>query len=152
MISMVLISCGISSDDSLSPSSTISQLGDFQLTANVDGTEYVANETSVVKLLPTSPVSVIVGLGLEGDIRLSVPLETSTSTGTFTVLDDDIALSYVVGETLWVANDIAGSGTIFISENTDKYMTGTFFFTGVNQEDQTEKEVTEGSFKSEKLN
>lgn len=142
----IFTSCGESTSEDMSSD-------DFHFTVKIDGTEYT-NSDAIVSANPDQDGELfkISGNKIPGeDSWIVLNLIGPTREGTFTVPSDEISLFHTTDSRVWGANFEGGSGTITISKNTAEYMIGIFFFTGVNLDDNSVMEFTEGSFKAEKF-
>ncbi|WP_033957412.1 DUF6252 family protein [Psychroserpens jangbogonensis] len=146
LLTLVLSSCS-SNDDS-----TNSEQSNYYLTAKVDGVNFSIDIVTVSTLADETDFYVISGVGENTSIGLT--LESPISVGTFTTgVAEIVALTYQTNSPFVVfgASQDVGSGTITITENNANYIKGTFSFTGINQLDNSTKEISEGAFKAVKL-
>lgn len=147
LLFITIVSSSCSSDDDSNPG----QDG-YYLTAKVDGADYSTDFVTISAFQDNTDIYLISGVGEESSFGFS--LESPVSIGTFSATtSEDIVLFYQVINpyAVWSATEVAGSGTITITENSASYVKGTFSFTGANPADDTLKVITEGKFKAQKL-
>lgn len=138
---------------------------DTFLTAKVDGVDFeVRGSLFAVDSNIGGVKSTIMGANLDDDSKSISMGITNLTTGTHVLIDaendDPLTSSYVSsliygeGKTGWYAiHQLSGAaGIITITELNDSYVVGTFSFTGVDIDSQTEKNISTGRFKIKRLN
>lgn len=139
---------------------------DTFLTAKVDGVDFEVRDLLFAAESTISGVSAtLMNAGKEGDGKsIGIGIANLKSKGTYTLIDreneDPLTASYassfiyVEGKTSYSANHFLGkvAGNVNITELNDKYVEGTFNFTGVHLDvNATEKSVTDGRFRFKRL-
>ena len=145
LFSAVLSGC--SSDDD----SSSSDQEDYNLTAKVDGVDFLVEDIIISAFNGIGEYYTIFAVG---EASIGLTLKSPLSLGTFaTGVEEEVAMTYQtnVPFAVWGASDDIGSGSINITVNNDTYIKGTFSFTGFNAADNTSKVISEGKFKAQKI-
>ncbi len=112
------------------------------LKAKVNG-KLVNCEMTTAALYNESP-KVMAIMGSKGTEIFSLDIKDFKGVGTYSLSNG--AATYVVSSQGNMSSYTSTQGTIKISTSTDKKITGTFEFKCVNDDDQSEKTISEGSF------
>lgn len=133
-----------------------SEGGEF-LTAKVNGTNFSSFEDSIGASIGTGgagDVLAVQGSNTGGDY-IRINLTSYTGIGTYTIGNSitnvsSIAYGSVTPLGAWTSTFDIGNGSVEITDDNSDFVEGTFSFTGINNSDNTTKNVTEGKFKAKK--
>ncbi|MCG1037520.1 DUF6252 family protein [Polaribacter sargassicola] len=141
-----LLACSDASDEDLGTT------GEGILTAKVDGEDFSSLKVAVVAVVSNNVVNVQ-GSNSNGDyIRFSILNYSGPGvykTGDAITNVNTIQYGTVNPIVAWISTFTSGSGTIEITEETSSTVSGTFYFTGIN-DDYASKVITEGVFSAPK--
>jgi hypothetical protein len=162
LLLVLFLSCG-SDDDGDNGGNPNNE--DTFLTAKVDGVDFEVRGSLFASSTSFSGIEATFMDATYNDDSKTINMGISNlnSTGTYTLFDamtDDpltstylSSLIYGEGDEGWLATFFQGnvSGTVTITELDAGYLVGTFQFTGYNINDETEKNITEGSFRFKRI-
>ncbi len=140
-------SCSDAKKSKIAEGNKIDQLqNDSFLTAKIDGADFFVEDP-----IYFSTLNIITLAALSKDktekIRIYINYNKGPATYTFgRDISNSDNLVYTSNKAHWLAAKTMGEGTITIKEE-DGSLIGGFSFTGVNKEDNTMKQITEGKFK-----
>jgi len=124
------------------------------LTAKVDGTDFEAAQDPAVIVAATINSGILAIQGGQNDGQtIRATINGYDGVGTYTTGDglaNTNQLMYVTVTPVasWMSTFNIGSGTLTVTSDDGETIEGTFSFEGFNAENNTTKNITEGSFKA----
>lgn len=124
------------------------------LTAKIDGTDFEAAQDPAVIVAASIGNGVLSIQGGQNDGQtIRATINGYDGPGTYTTGDNLANVNQLMYVTLtpvatWMSTFNIGSGTLVVTSDDGEVVEGTFSFEGFNAEDNTTKNITEGSFKA----
>lgn len=117
---------------------------DTFLKAKIDG---LAFYTDAPMYFSAQNIMTLAAVSKNKKIRIYIDYKKGPATYTFGKgISNADNMIYTTNEVDWIAAKIKGEGTITLTEEGD-YLIGEFSFTGVNKENTSTKQITDGKFK-----
>ncbi len=147
MLLVLIVSCSDTKKSKIAGVNKIAQTqNDTFLKAKIDGVAFFAEAPyyfSAQKIITLAAVS----KDETEKIRIYINYNNGPATYTFGKgISNSDNMVYTNNKVHWLAAKTMGKGTITITEEGD-YLIGKFSFTGVNKEDSSTKQITDGEFK-----
>lgn len=152
-LAIAFTSCSSDDDDGGGSGGGTGGGGEEFLIAKIDGADFEAAQTPAVIVAATTSNGVLTfhgGNNSGNTIRGTI--QSYTGVGTYTTgdgLSNVNSLTYItLPANSWMSTFNIGSGTVTVTSDDGTTVEGTFSFEGYNAQDQTTKNITNGSFKA----
>ncbi len=142
---IVLIVMSFSCSDA-QKSKTDQTKNDSYLTAKIDGVNFLIDAPYYYS---AQNIITLAAVSKDGNEKIRIYINYNNGPTTYTFgkgISNSDNMAYTNNKTHWLAAKTKGNGTITFTEK-GNYLMGEFSFTGVNKENNSTKQITEGKFR-----